>query len=52
MYVQANEIAYTVPLNQSANRAESATTRLSPPKPNTSRPMNITGHDLIEMPKL
>lgn len=41
-----------VPLNQSANRAEFATIRLSPPKPNTSLPMNITGQDLMEMPKL
>lgn len=41
-----------VPLNQSAKRAEFATVKLSPPKPNTSRPMNITGHDLMEIPKL
>ena len=40
------------PLNQSAKRAEFATVKLSPPKPNTSRPMNITGQDLMEIPKL
>lgn len=41
-----------VPLNQSASSAEFATVKLSPPNPNTSLPINITGHDLIDIPKL